>query len=312
MMRNRQSDLGLGRKDPSQQARTLNKDGSFNIHKENVNFWEKVNFYHTLITMSWVKFLGATLLFYILVNLFFASLYLLAGIHHLTSVESGTFLDHLLEAFFFSTQTFTTVGYGRVSPEGVLVNIISSIESFTGLLGFALVTGLVYGRFSKPHAKIRYSKNALISPYRRMNALMFRVVNPLANQLLEVEVTVSLSMKREGTDLRDFFLLELERSSVSFFPSMWTVVHPIGKGSPLVQFDCLDEIISKDVEIIVLLKAFDESFSQVVYSRSSYQAQEILWGHRFVYASQRGPIGVVVDVGKINLTEEAALNLSIP
>jgi inward rectifier potassium channel len=135
---------------------------------------------------------------------------------------------------------------------------------------------------------------------------MFRVVNPQSNQLLEVEVTVTLSLKRENSELRDFHLLELERGNVIFFPSLWTIVHPIADESPLHGLT-KKHLFEKDVEFIIMIKAFDESFSQTVYSRSSYKPSEVRWGEKFVYVNKLEKNGISIDVSRISETEKAAL-----
>ena len=302
------NDLGLGTKNTSAGFRSLNKDGSFNVKKTNIPFWERFNFFHSLITMPWSHFFGLVLIGYFAVNLLFATIYVKIGIENLTGIDGPTDLDKFLEAFFFSAQTITTLGYGRVAPMGTLANSVAAIESMLGLLTFALATGMLYGRFSKPTGKIRYSTIATISPYQDINAFMFRVVNPQSNQLLEVEVTVTLSMKRQNSEIRDFYFLELERSKVIFFPYMWTIVHPISNVSPLFNLN-ETELLAKDAEFIIMMKAFDESFSQMVYSRSSYKAYEIKWGEKFVYQIKQEENGVSVDVGRIDETEKATLNL---
>jgi len=188
-----------------------------------------------------------------------------------------------------------------------LSNTVAAIESMVGLLFFALATGLLYGRFSRPFGKIKYSSHAVLAPYQDINAFMFRVVNPQSSQLLEVEVNVSFSMKRENSELRDFYSLELERNKIVFFPYMWTIVHPINEASPLFKLKEA-EMLARNAEFIVMMKAFDESFSQTVYSRSSYKASEIKWGEKFVYLVKWEEEGVSVDVGKIDETEKVQLN----
>ena len=307
LRRRKYNDLGLDNKGSSAQYRALNKDGTFNVRKTNIPFFERINFFHSLLSMSWRHFYGLIIISYFIVNLLFASIYMAVGIENLTATDGLTGFEKFMEAFFFSAQTITTLGYGRVAPTGLLANSIAALESMLGLLSFALATGMLYGRFSRPNAKIRYSTNAVIAPYQDINAFMFRVVNPRSNHLLEVEATLTLSMKREGTGLRDFYLLELERPKVVFFPSMWTIVHPINEQSPL---NGLTEsaVLEKDAEFIIMLRAFDESFSQTVYSRSSYKASEIKWGRKFVYVTRPEKNGLTVDVGRINETEEATLN----
>ncbi|MEO0570775.1 MAG: ion channel [Bacteroidota bacterium] len=303
----RYNDLGLGTKEDRGGYRAINKDGSFNVKKVNVPLLEQLNFFHSLITMPWPKFLGFILLWYFSINIIFASTYTLIGVEHLTGIKPSTTLDGFIEAFFFSAQTITTLGYGRVAPMGNLANTVAAIESMLGLLGFALATGLLYGRFSRPSTMIQYSRSAVIAPYQNSNGFMFRVVNPQNNHLLELEVQLNLAIKREDSDLRDFYALELERDKVAFMPYMWTIVHPISDSSPLFGLD-ERQFLEKEVEFIVSMKAFDETTSQNVYSRSSYKAPEIKWGAKFVYAIIRKKNSITIDVGKLDETETAALN----
>ena len=305
--KNKHNDLGLDTKTVAEGYRALNKDGTFNVRKQNVSFLEQLNIFHSLVSMSWLKFLTVLALGYFTINIVFASLYLIIGMEHLTGIHGTTPLDQFTEAFFFSAQTITTLGYGQVAPLNLAANMVAATESLLGLLLFALATGLMYGRFSKPYATIKYSTHAVIAPYQEINGFMFRVVNPKNNQLLEVEVSVTLSLKRDTTDLRDFHLLELERTKVVFFPTMWTIVHPITPSSPLYGLSPT-EILIKDAEFIVMIKAFDESFSQTVYSRSSYKAQEIKWGEKFTYLTKRYGTGVSIDISSIDDTYTADLN----
>ncbi len=301
------NDLGLGEKSSSGNIRSLNKDGSFNVKKINISFWDRKSFFHSLTTMSWFNFFTVILFAYVVVNLFFASVYVLIGVEHLTGITAETTFEKFTEAFFFSAQTISTLGYGRVAPVGMATNIIAAIEAMLGLLSFALATGLLYGRFSKPTARIKYSTNAVIAPYQDINGFMFRVINLRQSELFEVEITVTLSLKRENSELRNFFTLDLERKKIVLFPSVWTVVHPINESSPMYKMTPSDSI-SKDAEIIIMIKAFDESFSQTVYSRSSYKANEILWGQKFVYLIQQDDNSFVVDASRIDETEKAGLN----
>tara|TARA_R110001606_G_scaffold95821_1_gene212240 strand:+ start:5280 stop:6206 length:927 start_codon:yes stop_codon:yes gene_type:complete len=305
--KNKHNDLGLDTKTVAEGYRALNKDGTFNVRKQNVSFLEQLNIFHSLVSMSWLKFLTVLALGYFTINIVFASLYLIIGMEHLTGIHGTTPLDQFTEAFFFSAQTITTLGYGQVAPLNLAANMVAATESLLGLLLFALATGLMYGRFSKPYATIKYSTHAVIAPYQEINGFMFRVVNPKNNQLLEVEVSVTLSLKRDTTDLRDFHLLELERTKVVFFPTMWTIVHPITPSSPLYGLSA-SEVLIKDAEFIVMIKAFDESFSQTVYSRSSYKAQEIKWGEKFTYLTKRYGTGVSIDISSIDDTHTADLN----
>lgn len=302
------NDLGLGGKAASGRVRTLNKDGSFNIRKINIPFFERINIFHALISMSWLKFFSLIIIAYVITNSLFASAFVLIGVEHLTGVDAHTFGEEFAEAFFFSAQTLTTLGYGRVAPTGMAANTIAAMESMLGLLVFALATGLSYARFSNPTAKIKYSRHGLIAPYQDMNAFMFRIVNVRSSQLLEVEVNLTVSMLKANSDLRDFYTLELERKNVVLFPSVWTIVHPISETSPLNNLS-ENEYKDRDIEFIIMIKAFDQSFSQTVYSRSSYKANEIHWGEKFVYLMKHDHDGIFVDVSRLDETEKTELNV---
>ncbi|MFT5891433.1 MAG: inward rectifier potassium channel [Dokdonia sp.] len=302
------NDLGLGVKEISGVYRTLNKDGTFNVRKTNIPFFERINFFHSLVSMPWPRFLGLILIGYFVINILFATIYMLIGVEHLTGMKQiGGAFEQFMEAFFFSAQTITTLGYGRVAPLGLMANTVAATESMLGLLSFALATGMLYGRFSKPKATVKYSEYAVMAPYQEINGFMFRVVNVKENQLLEAEVTVSLSLRREQSELRDFFSLDLERSKVVFLPSVWTVVHPISDKSPLYRFTA-DDLEAKDAEFIVTMKAFDESFSQTVYSRSSYKPAEIKWGQKFVYLVTQEKDKIAIDVERLDETYDAPMN----
>lgn len=301
------NDFGLGTKPTGKGYRALNKDGSFNIKKINVPALYRLNFFHELVTMSWPRFFGTIFLGYLLVNFLFATAYYYIGIENLTGIRSSDASSQFMEAFFFSAQTITTLGYGQVAPIGLAANVVAATESLLGLLSFALATGLMYGRFSKPVSNIIYSEKGIIAPYKDINGFMFRIYNAQKNQLLEVEAEVSLSLQRDNSQLRDFYSLDLERSRVVFFPSIWTIVHPIDGNSPLFKFT-KDDLLSRDAEFIATVKAYDESSQNMVYSRSSYKATEVSWGEKFKYLGKRDDGQLIIDVSGINQTDPAELN----
>lgn len=271
-------DLGLGSKELPTGKRVINKDGSFNIKRVGLPLRETLNLYHSLVAVSWTKFILIVLAGYIVVNLFFAFLYFIFGTGQLSaSAMNNRFLD----CFFFSAQTFTTVGYGHISPLTLPANIIAAIESLTGLLALALATGLLYGRFSRPVAKLIYSKNAIIAPFKDITGLMFRVANKQKSQMVDLEVRVIYTeLQDSGTTERNYYNLSLEYNTINFFPSVWTINHPIDENSPLYKME-KEEFKRKQVEIFILLKGFDDTFSQNVHSRFSYSADEIICGVKF-------------------------------
>jgi len=305
-------ELGFGSTAKGKSSRFVNKDGSFNVKRSGLSVVQNLHIYHTLIEMSWLKFAIVTLSFYTLINILFAFLYVLVGVEHLVGIIGNTFAEKFWEAFFFSAQTLTTVGYGRISPAGFTASMIAAIESMVGLMGFALITGILYGRFSRPTAKIIFSKQAIIAPYRGINALEFRIVNQRKNQLIEVEVQLLLSMNKliDGQRKGVFLDLPLESKKVNFFPLPWTIVHPIDENSPIYQYKSQD-LMDADAEIIIMVKAYDDSFSQNVYKRFSYTAAEIIWGAKFNLIYKNGEDGYVnLMLNLFQEIEQAPLNLN--
>lgn len=304
------NDLGLGTK--LSNGRGVNKDGSFNVVREGIPKFRPYEMYHTIISMTWGKFLFWVMLTYTLVNIIFACIYYLIGMESLAGISpTATETEKFYEAFFFSSQTLTTLGYGRLAPVGALASTVAAIESMLGLLGCALATGLLYGRFSRPRAKIKYSEHAVVAPYRDGAGLMFRVVNQRSNQLIEVECDVTLSMLPKGSSVRTFVPLTLERRKINLFPLSWTLVHPLDEESPVFGMN-REELIANDVEIIILIKAFDDTFSQTIYSRSSYKAEEIVWGSKFLPMISRMENGSTrLDIGLIDAMEKASIPVPV-
>lgn len=276
-------DLGLGSRVAQQsRQRFLNRDGSFNVSRHGNSFFESISLYHWILSMSWTKFNALVVVAYFLTNILFAAGYLLCGAGSLHGSVGVTFAERYWEAFFFSVQTLATIGYGIISPEGFAANILVSFEALFGLLGFALATGLLFARFSRPNAQIIYSKQAIIAPYRGITAFEFRIINQRSSQLIGVEATVVLARNElaNGVSMRKFHQLKLEREKVMFFPLHWVIVHPIDESSPLAGVT-KDELDRSDAEFLILLTGVDETFSQTVHSRSSYKHDEIIWNAKF-------------------------------
>ncbi len=291
-----QNDLGLGLQPVAQNQRAINRDGSSNIRRIGMPFFRTADMYNALINMSWSRFNLLVFLAYLLINVLFALVYLGLGIENLDGIKpSNSAFQHFMDAFFFSAQTISTVGYGHISPSGLPTSSVAALESFVGLLTFALATGMLYGRFSRPSSKISYSKNMVVAPYQDMTGLMFRLANYRSNQLVDLEVNVMFTYNDsiDGKAVRKFVSLELERNKISLLTLSWTVVHPINENSPLKAMDN-DFLKSSNAEFIVLLKAFDDSFSQVVQSRTSYTHEEVVWDARFVSAISLDDDGVNV------------------
>jgi inward rectifier potassium channel len=295
-------DLGLGTRVSSQSERMINRDGSFNVVREGIPFWREFSFYHTLIALPWMQFYLAVLAVFVVINAAFGTLFWLLGHEQFAGLKLDSLAGPWLDMFFFSAQTFTTVGYGHIAPVAPVAGLLASFESLAGLMFFALVTGLLYGRFSRPTAKILFSEQAVIAPYRGGTGFMFRVMNERKNQMIECEVQVNVSMKYpEGHRLpRSFAELQLERRRVDFFPLSWTVVHPIDEKSPFFGLK-EDEWAERDPEFLILFKGFDDTFSQTVHTRSSYKWNEVVYGAKFVTPfAPAGDGRTVLDVKKFN------------
>lgn len=306
-------DLGFGSVvSRESRLRLLNRDGTFNVARTGLNFWSSLNLYHSLLTISWWKFYALVTLFYLLLNAVFALAFMLCGADALQGAASDTFGSGFLRAFFFSVQTFSTIGYGQVTPVGFAANALVTLEALVGLLAVALATGMLFARFSRPTAKIIFSKAAVIAPYRGITAFEFRITNGRSNQIIEMLARVIFTRfeEVEGRRTRRYYNLTLERDKVAFLPLSWTIVHPIDEASPL-QGLTDKNLRDWDAEFLVLLTGIDETFSQTVHTRSSYKADEIVWNAKFtnLFSREADDQMMTVDVRRlhsIELVETAA------
>ncbi len=308
IFKNRPEDLkeiGFGTKVYESNQRLITKGGRSNVKRKGLRFFEELSFYHSLITMPWWKFNLLVAGAYLSMNLFFAMLYYYIDIANINGMIAKNNFERFMEAFFFSTQSLTTVGYGRLNPVGMLDSTIAAFESMVGLLGFALATGLLYGRFSRPVAKLLFSDVAVIAPYREMQGFMVRLANKRKHDLIEVEAQMIFSwvVIESGKEVRKFETLNLEIKRISVLSATWTLVHPIDDNSPMKDMNVAD-LKKSNAEILINIKAFDESFSQTVYSRTSYKHEEIIGGAKFISAISPHPDGyILVELDKISAYE---------
>ena len=301
-------DLGFGTKNFEKTRRLINRDGSFNVNKKGRRFLHMYDAYHTLITVSWPSFLLLVFVGYLATNLLFAGIYYMIGIDQLSGIVSSTPMMQLFDAFFFSTQTIATLGYGTISPVGFWMSFAAALESLLGLLGFALVTGILYGRFSRPYVRIAFSEHAVIAPYQGIRALEFRIANERNNQLTEVEVQVVYTQYEREKQDRKFYNLSLERDKVNLMSLSWTIVHPVDAESPLYGMTH-QEFYDANGEFLILIKAFDDTFSQTIYTRSSYKNHEVLWGKRFDMMFEENEAGMIdLYLDKVGVASDAPLD----
>jgi inward rectifier potassium channel len=280
------AELGFGNKNYNESVRFLNQDGTVNIKRKVSDKHLGFDIYHWLLSISWKQFISLVFVSYVAVNTLFALVYFSIGAEKFGGMGVGTGSEKFYQLFFFSAQTLTTVGYGHIFPNSVFVSSVAAIESMLGLMGFALVTGLLYGRFSKPKADIQYSNEAVIAPYGDHTGFMFRIANRKQNELIETECKLALAINNPETNRRDFHFLELERNQINFLPFTWTIVHPIDDKSPI--FGVTEkEMHDWDAEFVILIKSITDTYFQTVYSRMSYKPKEIAWNAKFMPMKQK-------------------------
>src|SRR5258706_774730 len=302
------NDTGFGSNASVYGGRFINRDGSFNLRREGAPFWDRFNIYQVMISLPLWKFMTAIFVFFVVINLLFTSIYFLLGPEQLTGLLANTTWEKFKELYFFSTQTFTTVGYGRINPIGDGANFVASLEALSGLLSFALATGLIYGKFSRPRAHLVFSDHALISPYREGTGLMFRFACYKERHALtdvEVQVNLALLVQEKEQPVYKFYDLPLERKRIENLPMNWTVVHQINEASPLLGLTA-EDMKTADVELYVHVRGFDDVYANVVLKRTSYTYEEIRFNRKFV------PMYRESENGKTTILEMHKLNQSIP
>jgi inward rectifier potassium channel len=307
------SDLGFGRVLSQQrELRLLNRDGSFNVQRRGRGLHAFLS-YSNLVTTTWSRFFAFVTIAYITLNTVFALAFVACGPNGILSTIDTGIRSHVLRDFFFSIHTSATIGYGTMVPIGLAANILVALESVVSLLGLAVVTGLVFARFSRPVADILFSRSAVIAKLRDNHAFEFRIINERNSQIIDLRARVMVARfekRPDGEPVRRYYSLSLERESVAFFPLSWTVVHVIDRNSPLFGVT-QQELLQSGAEFLILLTGVEETFSQVVNARTSYRADEVVWNAKFadifVYDLEGRTAGV--DLNRFHdierLTEDA-------
>jgi inward rectifier potassium channel len=296
--------------------RLINLDGSANLRKTGLPFFTRLSLYHTLLKLPRWKFLALIFGWYTLLNIAFAGIYYGVGVEHLagTQVHADTFTQ-FIEAFFFSSQTLTTVGYGHMAPVGLIANIIASIESFLGIIMFALVTGVFYGRFSRPKAFLIFSRNIVVAPFKGGRGLMIRLASYKNNHLTDVEAqfTMAIHQQENGKNVTRYYPIPLDIAKINSLALSWTIVHRIDEESPLYNMP-EEEIKNTNFELIVNIKAFDDHFSNTVQQRTSYLCSQLVYGAKFAQMYERDPEGrfTILAIDKIGDYEKVNISAFEP
>ncbi|MBL7931385.1 MAG: hypothetical protein JNL60_05770 [Bacteroidia bacterium] len=303
-----EQELGFGSKNYKNSVRFI-KNGAINVTRTGLGGLNNLDIYHWLISASKTQLTIAICIWYIAINLLFGAVYYWIGPEYFGGLDADTDSQKFINLFFFSAQTITTLGYGHIYPIGNTASTAASIESLMGLLSFAIATGIIFGRFSRPRADLLYSRNILISPYKDITGLMFRITNKKQYELIESEANVTMTMNNPTTNRREFFNLNLEISRINFLALSWTIVHPIAETSPIYGLS-IKELEERDVEIIILIKAINDTFSQTVYSRHSYKIQDFVENVKFKplnpEAGKNGKLKIsVTDIHHFNSVQKS-------
>ncbi|MDX1939965.1 MAG: ion channel [Saprospiraceae bacterium] len=299
-MRTEPNDLGFGNKVAAQGERLINRDGSLNVVRTGLRARSP---YQTLLELSWGNFFLLVVLYYIIINAFFGIILVIVGTENISGVVSESFMKDFEQTFFFSIQTFTSVGYGSMSPMGLPAHIMSAVIALVGNISFALATGLFFARFSKPKAQIIFSRNALITNHKNTGGrcLQFRIVNLRNNRIINLQAEVIFTWIEGFNERRErkYSRLPLERETVTLLPLNWTLVHPIDENSPFYG-KRLDDLIAQNGEILIQIQAHDETFAQTVHINSSYIAEDFLFDKQFapMYFAENGK--TILELDKIH------------
>jgi hypothetical protein len=307
-----QKNTGFGTNASNYGGRFINKDGTANVEKRGMFILNRISWYHTMIDMPRWRFMSILLLFYIGMNFLFALLYYVIGIEHLNGIDSSSSdWGKFGQAYFFSAQTFTTVGYGHISPVGFMTSLLAAAEALIGLLSFAIATGLFFGRFSKPTAFLKFSHNAIIAPYGEGTGLMIRVT-PFKNTNLtdaQAKVTLGMSIEENGLMTNKFFSLDLELEKINVLTLSWTLVHPITENSPLFHFK-KNDYATINGEILVFITSFDDMFSNTVAIRTSYTFDEVIYGAKYepMYTKSADNSKTILNLDLLNAYKSVTLD----
>lgn len=299
--KNRNREFGFGNSQFEFNERIVNKDGSFNIQRVGLSFFDRFSLFHFMINTKWLIFISIVISGYFLSASFFACIYLYLGAPQFNGIIATDLPSLFWEFFFYSTQSFATVGYGRINPASTSASLVSSIDALMGVLYFAIVTGMLFARFSMPRTKVLFAENALIAPYQDGTAIMFRIANQLQQPLQNASIRVIVSiLPKDQSNTRQYLELTLERTEIVYFATSWTIVHPITEDSPFYNFSKTEFDLSEP-EFMMQLKVYDPSYNQDVFINTSYRKEEFQWNKRYAPILMRGERNNYIDFSKFNL-----------
>ena len=280
-MANEIKDPGIGTKIDEKIKRMINADGSYNVIKKGSTKGIR-DIFKYLVEISWTWFFTILFVGYIIFNVIFTFIYLYFGSENIVgiSAENGPIF---FQIFFFSIQTFTTVGYGTLAPFGIATQIVAAIEAFVGFMSFSLATGLLYGRFSRPRSKIIFADNFVFSKYENGYSFKFKMTNLRDVVLQDVEakiITMFNKENKEGSMVRTYYELPITLPKIDIMALTWTLVHKIDVESPFWG-KTKEEIVRKNPEFLIFVNGFDEIYSERTRARKSYVVDDIIWNKNF-------------------------------
>lgn len=284
-----------------QHSKIIKSNGTLNFKVRGLSLFKTVEIHNLLLSVRWSGFVMFVFFFYLFVNTIFTFLYIISGVTGLSGI-SATSTNVFFKVFYFSAQTLCTGYFTDTIPVSIRSTSLAAIEAVVGLFIFALITGLLYSRFSKPNSKIIFSDKIMIRSYKQGKALMVRIANIKRNQLLKVsaELILMLRIETDGIKKNVFYNLPLEQESIGMLLLTWTIVHPIDDESPLDTFS-IEDIAAADGEIIAVIEGSDDILSQNVFARTSFSADDIVFDATFEDITYTDKNNILtIDISKIN------------
>lgn len=297
-------DPGFGTKSITR-GRIILPNGRYNVVRKGKKYYDAYLF---LVGVPWLRFILILFIGFLILNSVFAIMYTIVGVEQLSGVVKTHSIKDFLSALYFSVQTFTTVGYGAIYPQGTSANLISIVNAFTGLLGFALATGLLFARFSKPGNSILFSDIGVFAPWEDKTAFMFRIANLHNNKVVDVEADVLVTWLEEvqGSLARRYTRIDLTIDKITMFPVNWTIVHVIDADSPLY-CKTSEELDAIGFEIIAHIKGYDETYAQMINASYSYRGKDFKWGKKFRLMYENTKTHIELRLDHINKLIDAPL-----